>query len=450
MAHLAPMITVDLGYRPRPWQAAVHAAMATKRWGALVVHRRGGKSVCAVMHTLDRACRAKRPKSRYAYIAPLLKQAKAIAWTYVKDYALKIPGTVVNEGELRVTLPNGSELRLYGADNPDALRGIYLDGVVLDEVSQLSRELWDSVLRPALADRSGWALLMGTPSGINLLSECFFNARQDPNWYAGLYTVYDTQALPADEVADMKAHMTTAAFARELLCDFRASVDNVLLSVDEVETACRRAPKEGDYGHAAKIIGVDVARQGGDATVIIRRQGLIAWDPIVMRGADAMSVADRIAYEMNEWSPDGVLIDGTGGYGAGVIDRLRQLGHRPLEVQFAGKPSDARYLNKRMEMWWDMCEWVKRSGALPPACTQLRLDLCTPTYGFNDAGKMVLESKEKIKERGMPSPDYGDALAVTFAEKIVPMSVMEALHYEAGHIPRRQFNPLGRVGKYGR
>ena len=444
------MITVDLGYRPRPWQHAVHLGMARKRWGVIVCHRRAGKSVLAVMQLIDRACRCERPNGRYAYIAPFLKQAKAIAWTYLKQYALKIPGTVVNEGELRVTLPNGAEIRIYGADNADSLRGIYLDGVVLDEVSQLSQELWDSVLRPALADRGGWALLMGTPAGINLLSELFFKARNNEQWYSGLYGCYDTQALPDAEVADLKADMTESAFAREFLCDFNASVDNVLLSVDEVETACRRAPKEGDYGHAAKIIGVDVARQGGDATVIIRRQGLIAWEPIVMRGADAMSVADRIAYEMNEWNPDGVLIDGTGGYGAGVIDRLRQLGHRPLEVQFAGKPSDARYLNKRMEMWWDMCEWVKRSGALPPACTQLRLDLCTPTYGFNDAGKMLLESKEKIKERGMPSSDYADALACTFAEKIIPSQLFDDLHAGAFHIPRRQFDPLGRVGKYGR
>ena len=448
------MITVDLNYRPRPWQHAVHLGMARKRWGVIVCHRRAGKSVLAVMQLIDRACRCERPNGRYAYIAPFLKQAKAIAWTYLKQYALKIPGTVVNEGELRVTLPNGAEIRIYGADNADSLRGIYLDGVVLDEVSQLSQELWDSVLRPALADRGGWALLMGTPAGINLLSELFFKARNNEQWYSGLYGCYDTQALPDAEVADLKADMTESAFAREFLCDFNASVDNVLLSVDEVETACRRAYKEGDFVHAARIIGVDVARQGSDSTCIIRRQGMMSWEPKYMRGADAMVVADKVAYEINEWNPDAVFVDGTGGYGAGVIDRLRQVGHRVMEVQFAGSPNSDKFANKRAEIWWDMAQWVKQVGALAPAAHQLKMDLCTPTYGFRNDDKILLESKELIKKRGMPSPDAADALACTFASQVIPTQLLEALdldrEYHDQTRGRKSFNPLGRVGKYGR
>src|SRR5690606_32193230 len=107
-----------------------------------------------------------------------------------------------------------------------------------------------------------------------------------------------------------------------------------------------------DYRHAPKVIGVDVARYGDDRTVIVKRQGLASFAPIIMRGADAMAVASRVAALKAEWDADAVMVDGTGGYGAGVIDRLRQLGHHVLEVQFGGKPTDPRFANKRTEIFW--------------------------------------------------------------------------------------------------
>ncbi len=279
--------TIDLGYIPRGWQKKLHRGMAKKRWGVIVCHRRAGKSVAAVMELIDKAAACARENGRYAYIAPFLKQAKAIAWTYLKHYATKIPGTTVNEGELHVTLRNGAQIRIYGADNADALRGIYLDGVVLDEMAQLSRELWDSVLRPALADRHGWALLMGTPYGVNLLSETYFNARDNPEWYCGLFTCRDTEALPEIEIKSMEESMTPAAFARELMCDFSAAVDNTLLSVTQVQEASQRHYNEGHYGASPKIVGVDVARQGDDRTVIFGRQGIVAFTPQVFLGRHA-------------------------------------------------------------------------------------------------------------------------------------------------------------------
>ncbi|MBM3485181.1 MAG: hypothetical protein FJX67_00895, partial [Alphaproteobacteria bacterium] len=96
-------------------------------------------------------CALERP--RFAYIAPLYRQAKAAAWDYLKAYTAAIPGPEVHETELRVTLPGDRQIRLYGADNPDALRGLYLDGVILDEYAQMSPRAWTEVIRPALADR---------------------------------------------------------------------------------------------------------------------------------------------------------------------------------------------------------------------------------------------------------------------------------------------------------
>lgn len=408
-------IDVELNYVPRKWQREAHIGLSKKRWGVLVVHRRGGKSVLAIMQLIHRACTIEKENARFAYIAPLYKQAKAIAWSYLKHYALKIPGAKISEAELHVTLPNGANLRLYGADNADALRGIYLDGVVLDEVAQLSKELWDSVLRPALADREGWALLMGTPNGINLLSEVYYSAMGNDSWYHGLFTINDTESLPPKEVSDLKSEMSNTAFAREFLCDFSAAADNVLLSVEVVEAACNRQVKPGTYDYAPKILGVDIARQGDDRSALIRKQGRVMFGLKTWQGADAMAMAANVANEILEWEPDAVFIDGSGGYGAGVIDRLRQLGHSPIEVQFGSSPKDPRYSNLRTEMWMELANWVRDGGSMPNT-PEVKLDLCAPTYTHaNAAGKMALEPKDKIKARGLPSPDVGDAMALCFA-----------------------------------
>ncbi len=408
-------MAIDLGYQPRQWQREVHLGLRDKRWGVIVVHRRAGKTVLAVMHLIHRACAAPVGSAQhFAYVAPFLKQAKAIAWSYIKAYTSKIPGAQINEGELHVTLPNGAQIRLYGADNADSLRGIYLDGLVLDEVSQLSKDLWDSILRPALADRNGWALFMGTPAGINLLSETYFNARQRPDWYSGLFTVNQTSALPDAEVEDLRRDMTANAFAREFLCDFSAAVDNVLLSVDDVEASIKRTVLDQDVLYSPRIMGLDVARQGDDRTALFRRQGIIGYEPTIWRNLDAMAVASRVAVIWNDWKPDAVFIDGTGGYGAGVIDRLRQLGYAPVEVQFGGKADDERFANKRSEMHFLLAEWVKREGKLPDL-TELKQDLCGPTYGHDARGRLMMEPKDKMKARGLPSNDLGDAAALTFA-----------------------------------
>lgn len=409
---------VDLGFRPRPWQAK--SFRSRKRFNIEVVHRRGGKSVKAVMRLIDAALRCTKPNPRYGYIAPLLKQAKAIAWDYVKHYCRPIPGIVVNESELWVELPNHARIRIFGADNPDSLRGMYFDGVVLDEVADMKPDVWTAIIFPAILDRQGWADFIGTPKGINLFSELYYKALKDSDWYAALHTVYDTQALTPDEIEIAKASMPEAQFRQEFLCDFTAGSSNALISVDEAQAASLRHIQAVDYQFAARVLGVDVARQGDDRTVIFRRQGLASFKPAILKGADSMAVAGRVAFEIAEWQPDAVFVDGSGGYGAGVIDRLRQMGHACTEVQFGGKPLDNRYNNKRTEMYWTMAEWLKAGGAIPPM-TDLQMELCTPTYTHDNArGVLCLESKDDIKERLGYSPDIADALALTFAFPTAP------------------------------
>lgn len=408
---------IQIDYAPRFPQTDIHKAVSSHRFSVVVAHRRTGKTVCAVNELIKQAALSKRRAGRFGYIAPFLNQAKMIAWDYLKYYTSPIPGIKVNESELSVTLPNGSLIRIFGADRPDALRGGYFDCAVLDEVAQMKPEVWHEIVRPALADRKGKAIFIGTPKGQNVFKELYDRALSDSTceWIGLLYDVNTTGVIDPQELESLKAEMSDNAFRQEFLCDFNAESDDVLIQIDLVSQAVSRTYRESDYSYAPRVIGVDIARFGDDATVFFRRQGLVAFPPIVLRKLDNMAVADRLMSMIHEFQPDAVFCDAGGG--AGVIDRVRQLGGTITEVPFGGRPLDDRFLNRRIEMWTGMRDWLTAGGSIPDDAV-LRSDLSAPTYAYNAAGKLLLEPKEKIKERLGRSPDYADALALTFAAPV--------------------------------
>ncbi len=196
-----------------------------KRFNILVWHRRAGKTVYAIKWLIKHTLACELPNPRGAYLAPLYRQAKSVAWQYLKDYSRDIPGVTFNESELRAIYPNGAEIRLLGAAEPDSLRGLYLDAVVGDEVAQFPPRAWTEVVRPALADRRGKGLLIGTVFGrANLFYDYWVKSEKDDNWYRQLLTCEDTDALDADEVAEMRNLMDEAEFNQEMLCDWNAGV----------------------------------------------------------------------------------------------------------------------------------------------------------------------------------------------------------------------------------
>ena len=410
--------TIDFGYKPRKWQAECHADQA--RFRVYALHRRAGKTMMAVMELIGGALRCNAELGLYVFIAPFLSQAKNIAWGLIK-YKLKdaIASCLVhiNEAELTVTFNNnGAKLKLYGADNFDALRGVRIDGCVLDEVGQIKPELWQDVVQPALSDRKGWSIFIGTPSGVNMFSELFYKAKELPNWSSKLFTVYDTEAIDPEEVERLRRDMAESSFRREYLCDFAAAGEDQLIPLGLIEESCQKIHKIGAFDFAPKIIGVDPARFGDDSSVIQRRQGLMMFDPIAFHGLDNMELANHVAGLIVQWNPDAVFVDA--GNGSGVIDRLRQLGHDIIEIPFGGKPINAKYANKRAEMWDELKEWLKLGGQIPNNM-RLKQDLGTPRFWFDKTGRLILEPKDDIKKRGLPSPDYGDAAVLTFAAPVV-------------------------------
>lgn len=418
---------VDLNYHPREWQRSCHSRRC--RFRVLALHRRAGKTELALMELIDAALKFTLPLGGFFYICPQLKQAKSVAWARLKHrlQPLTMTGAVeIREAELTVRFRhNGASIALYGADNPDALRGIRVDGVVIDEVAQIQPQVWTDIIEPALTDRKGWALFIGTPNGVNLFSELFFTAADKADWMAAKWTVYDTDALDPDEVERLRTGtISEASFAREYLCDFAAASDDQLISLTDTEAAAHRTYAERDILSAPRVIGVDPARFGGDRTVIFRRRGLVAFPPKVLRDVDNMTVAAIVSAEIEDWEPDAVFIDS--GAGAGIIDRLRQLQRVVVEVPFGGRAMLAtQFVNRRTEMWCAMADWIRAGGSIPND-TGLKQELATPVYWFDASGKRVLESKDDIKKRlkSASSPDLADALALTFA---APVAVKSAL-----------------------
>ena len=432
---------IRFGLPMRKWQRDCARLAAGKRFVVLALHRRAGKTELALKKLLDAAVKNRLELPLYFYVAPYLKQAKLIAWARLKQMVsplIKVGAVEVNESELYIKLStNGAVIRIFGADNPDAMRGVRLDGAVMDEVAQMKPEVWEEIIQPALSDRRGWAWFIGTPKGINLFSELFFAASQRDGWESARYTVYETEAIDADEVARLREAMSESAFAREYLCDFSAAGDDQVNSLTDVEDAARRYHPAKSQDYAPRIIGVDPARFGDDRSVIIRRQGLQAFDPVIYRGIDNMALAGHVASMIDEWRPDAVFVDA--GAGSGVIDRLRQVGHDVVEVNFGGKPSDALYLNKRAEMWFLLRDWIRAGGAIPND-TGLKQDLAAPIYWYDSANRIQLEPKEAIKKRGLPSPDIADALALTFAYPVQKRKEIDSLRTTT---TRREYNPYG-------
>lgn len=414
---------VVIPYRPRFPQDEIHKQLETHRFCVLVAHRRLGKTVLSVNHLIKRAITDRKERGMYAYLAPFRNQAEQIAWGYLKHYISQIPAISINEQKLSILLPNGATIRIFGADNPDALRGMYFDGVVIDEVAQIKPTLWGEVIRPALADRKGWAAFIGTPKGINLFSQLYDQAlnlmsKGDPDWSAMLYSVEQTHVIDEKELAALKVEMSENEFRQEFLCDFSAAQDNGLIPIDDIRAAANKFYRESEYMGAPLIYGIDVARFGSDASVIFKRRGLVAFEPIVIRKFDNMALADRIAVEMAKEKPEAVFIDS--GAGQGVIDRLRQMRFDVVEVPFGAQAIDKeQFANRRMEMWWHMAQWIKQGSAIPPDPI-LQEDLGAPTYGYTPKGPKILEAKDKLKERIGRSPDLADALALTFAAPVAP------------------------------
>ena len=233
---------VTIPYAPRaafmPYHKAAH------RYALSVAHRRAGKTVARINKLIRAAALCDKPDPRFGYLAPFLVQSKDIAWAYLKRYSkpiLGVPGPFAkrkpdNESELSIQLPhNGAIVRLYGADNIDRMRGLYFDGLVVDEGQDIAPSALTSVLLPALADRQGWLDVSGTPKGWgNLLGKIYKQAIDDnetnevlgvpPEWFVQVLKASQTGILPDAELQRLRRLMPENEYLQEFECDFDAAI----------------------------------------------------------------------------------------------------------------------------------------------------------------------------------------------------------------------------------
>jgi hypothetical protein len=215
------VLDVELDYCPRDVFWDFHERQ--ERWAVIVAHRRCGKTVACINDLIYKALIEGKEDGRYAYLAPYYAQAKSIAFDYLMRFSEPIRANH-NVSELWVELINGARIRLFGADNPDALRGLYLDGVVLDEYADMKPSTWGAVLRPLLADRKGWAVFIGTPKGHNQFWDVYNNATKDESWYVKTLRASQTGLLDKEELDDAAKMMSQDQYLAEFECDFESAI----------------------------------------------------------------------------------------------------------------------------------------------------------------------------------------------------------------------------------
>jgi phage terminase large subunit len=213
--------SIVIPYKPRDVFQPFHDRK--ERWACIVAHRRAGKTVATINDLIRRAIVDGKEHGRYAYLAPFYSQAKAVAWDYLLRFSAPIR-TWESHTELCIELINGARIRLYGADNPDALRGLYLDGVVMDEVADMRPRVWGEIIRPLLTDRMGWATFIGTPKGKNEFWRIWQQAKTEPNWVPVMLRASETGIVDAGELAEAAKQMSEDQYEQEFECSFEAAL----------------------------------------------------------------------------------------------------------------------------------------------------------------------------------------------------------------------------------
>ena len=214
---------IEIPYKPREHQLKVHELLDGKRFAVVVAHRRFGKTVAALNHLIREAVLNEKETPRYAYIAPTYGQAKRVAWDYLVKYTTPLGGTN-NISELRVDFW-GRRIQLYGSDNPDSLRGQFFDGVIIDEVGDQNPKIWTDIVRPALTDRKGWCLFIGTPKGHNHFKELRDRAGKEEGWGLLEFKASETGVVDETELKAAKNEMGEDKYRQEFECSFDAAVE---------------------------------------------------------------------------------------------------------------------------------------------------------------------------------------------------------------------------------
>ena len=428
--------SIEIGYQARLWQVQFH--IMPHRFRVVVVPRGCGKTYGIQYDLLDRALR--KPNGIFSIISPFLKQGKRNIWRSLSAAVRKIPGAKINQAELFIELPNGTVIYLFGADNAEALRGMHQDGLVIDEAADILDDDWRSVIAPTLSSKNGWAIISGTPKGVNFLYDCYIKAKNgEEDWGLLFHDVYSVGVYDEKQIQTFK-NLAGMKFNQEYLCAFDASSDKTLLQMADAIAASSRVPDEEDTVSGV-VFGVDVARGKGDNSCVYIRQGVHTREVWKQKTPNMKSFAMEIRRLVEKWKPESIHVDTTNGDGGAIVDELRSLGIKCIPVAFSNRANDkVRFYNIRSEMWYKMADWVRDGGCIPED-PELMREICMPQTEWR-GDQMLLEPKEAIKKRlGGASPDMGDALALTFAFPVLKRRVVNLFDRVIARVS--EYNPWG-------
>ena len=394
--------------------------------------------------------------SRVPCTAPTGHQLQSVLWAEIAKWHSRMPPglreqVTVQADQVKIKGAEHAQFaigRTARKENPEALQGFHAENLmfVVDEASGVPDAIFQAA-EGALSTPGARVILTSNPTQT---SGYFYDThnRDREHWTRLHFSCLDSPLVAPEYIEKMQGKYgeDSDIYKIRVAGDFPSASARQLIPRDLAEEASRRHLRVEEYGFAPVAYGLDVARYGDCKSVLMRRQGL--WSKLVRwwGKTDLMALADCVAGNMVVDPPQACFIDT--GMGAGVIDRLRQLGWKNIiDVIFGAAPGDARFANKRAEMWWLMKEWLEQGGVIPPEMALID-DLCGPEYFFTPSGKIMLESKEDMMDRGLPSPDYGDALATTF---YLPMA---AVAPPANSRPRdmrqttaKRVNPLARLDR---
>lgn len=413
---------IIIPYQPRHYQEEIAAKMAKYRFLVAVCHRRFGKTVVGVMWLILAALSGIEDFRGY-YIAPNQKQAKRLVWNYFKKFLSNFGPELVtfNETELRIdfhTSINKPSIYLAGAENIEALRGVYMDAVVMDEMASWEKAEYAfyEVIYPAMSDRNGKGFIIGTVKGLDLFFDLFqmgCDKKTYPDWDSVLYPVTETGVFSAAQIATLKSMMRPDAFAREYMCDFYAEAPDRLISPQEVSDAVNRNVPDTVVRSAAEVWGFDVGYTG-DPSKLVKRKGPLLRQIQSLDNKDSVFQAAWLKQQIDRYHPKVLYIDA--GYGEGVIAQLNDMGyaHIVFPIFFGSASPVAGCFNMRAYMYWMAYKWLKH-GSIPKNDNLIK-QLSNVLLDDNDPNRRIkLKPKKEIRAILRMSPDEADAFGLTFA-----------------------------------
>ena len=415
-------VTEVLGANPLPWQIKFLEAIASgeRRISVRAGHGVGKSTVCSwalIWHMVTRY------PQKSVVTAPTASQLFDALFSELKAWINKLPPALQELFEVfsdRINMKASPEssfisARTSSADRPEALAGVHSEHVliVVDEASAIPESVFEAAAG-SMSGHSATTILISNPTrNSGLFYQTHHTLASD--WFRIHVSCVDNPLVSSDFVAQIKATYgeDSNAFRIRVLGEFAAADDDTLIPASLVDSARVRDVPTSPSDDL--VYGLDVARFGTDRTALCKRRGNVVLEIRSWGGLDLMQTVGQVVNEAKNDNPSEICVD-TIGLGSGVADRLREMGYNVRDVNVSESSAMNPNANKlRDELWMSVKDWLETKTVKLPKDDALRHELVAPRYTFTSSGKIVVESKDSLRKRGMRSPDLADSLCLTFA-----------------------------------